>query len=437
MQQPPRSNSTKAAILTGIALLLLVPLMLLQNLVRDRLSERDAAVQAVARGWGDRQSLAGPIIAIPVTTDTDSDHPRDWYVLPDTLDLTVDLQVQDAPRTVGSYAVPVYIARVHAKGEFDVAREIARLSRGSPGLHVHADQARLLLPINDLRGLRDLDSSGEGFQNFEPATGFPIPTLAATLRAGIDLTAGRQPFDLSFNLAGTQSLQFLPLAGTMQVHSRGNWRDPGFTAGFLPIERHVDASGFTARWQVLNLNRSYGDRWFQDTTPATTLLDSGFGIELVQPVDIYQRATRAVKYGGLFIALSFLTLFLVEALQRCPVHPIQYGLMGLALSVFYLLLLALSEHLGFLWAYVIAATALCALMGIYLAGALRSARAGLATAGTLGATYALLYLLVASENYALLAGALALFALLATVMLLTRRLDWYEQEATPPAAHRQ
>jgi len=215
----------------------------------------------------------------------------------------------------------------------------------------------------------------------------------------------------------------------MQVHSRGNWRDPGFTAGFLPIERQVDANGFTARWQVLNFNRSYGDRWFQDATPAATVLDSGFGIELVQPVDIYQRTTRAVKYGGLFIALSFLTLFLVEALQQRPVHPIQYGLMGLALSVFYLLLLAFSEHLGFLWAYVLAATALCVLMGVYLAAALRSTRAGAATAGILGATYALLYLLVTSESYALLAGSIALFALLATVMLLTRRLDWYDQDA--------
>jgi inner membrane protein len=429
MQSLTRSNSVKAAVLTVIALLLLIPLMLLQNLVSDRVNERDAAVQAVARGWGERQWLAGPILAIPVTTAEDPGHPRDWYVLPDSLDLTVDLRVEDAPRTVGSYAVPVYLARVRARGEFDVAREIERLSRGGPALHVHADQARLLLPINDLRGLRDLNPTSDGFQNFEPATGFPIPTLAATLVAGTDLTAGRHAFDLSFNLAGTQSLQFLPLARTMQVHSRGNWRDPGFTAGFLPIERQVDANGFTARWQVLNFNRSYGDRWFQDATPAATVLDSGFGIELVQPVDIYQRTTRAVKYGGLFIALSFLTLFLVEALQQRPVHPIQYGLMGLALSVFYLLLLAFSEHLGFLWAYVLAATALCVLMGVYLAAALRSTRAGAATAGILGATYALLYLLVTSESYALLAGSIALFALLATVMLLTRRLDWYDQDA--------
>ena len=219
----------------------------------------------------------------------------------------------------------------------------------------------------------------------------------------------------------------------MQTH--GNWPDPGFTAGFLPTERRIDARGFTANWQVLNLNRTYGDRWFQGSTSAETLLASGFGIELVQPVDIYQRSTRAVKYGGLFIALSFLTLFLVETLQRQPVHPIQYGLMGLALSVFYLLLLAFAEHIGFLLAYVLATAALCILMSVYLTGALRSARAGIASGGIFAATYALLYLLVTSESYALLAGSIALFALLATTMFLTRKIDWYVQEtARNPAS---
>jgi inner membrane protein len=138
-----------------------------------------------------------------------------------------------------------------------------------------------------------------------------------------------------------------------------------------------------------------------------------------------------VKYGGLFVALSFLTLFLVETLQRKPVHPIQYGLMGLALSVFYLLLLALAEHIGFLSAYLLATAALCVLMSVYLTGALRSSRAGIASGGIFAATYSLLYLLVTSESYALLAGSVALFALLATTMFLTREIDWYAREASP------
>ncbi len=371
------SVSIKAAILTGIALLLLIPLSLLQSLVMERTTQRDSAVASVARGWGDRQWVGGPLLAIPVTTETNPNSTRDWYVLPDRLDVTVELQVQDTRRRLGLYDVPVYVARVHTTGEFDLARQIARLTRVDPSLHLHLDRARLVLPVRDPRGLRNLTSRTPEIQNFEPCSGFPILAVAAPLNAAIDDSPSPHPFDLSFDVAGTQSLEFLPLARVMSVQAHGNWADPGFTDGLLPIERQIDARGFTAKWQVLNLNRTYGDRWLQDSPSAQALLASGFGVELVQPVDIYQRATRAVKYGGLFVALSFLTLFLFETLQRRPVHPIQYGLMGLALSVFYLLLLALAEHIGFLWAYVLATAALCSLISVYLAGALRSARAGI------------------------------------------------------------
>ena len=192
----------------------------------------------------------------------------------------------------------------------------------------------------------------------------------------------------------------------------------------------ISATGrFHARWQLLDLNRAYGSQWLEESVSAETLLESAFGVDLVQPVDLYQQAERSVKYGGLFIALSLLTLFLWEHLARRPLHPIQYGLMGLALSVFYLLLLALAEHIGFTLAYVVAAVALCGLLGVYLAGAFRSSRAGGGSAVAFGAMYALLYLLVTSEDYALLAGALGLFAILATVMVVTRRLDWYDAGA--------
>jgi inner membrane protein len=428
-----QSASVKAAALTAIALLLVVPLSLLGTLVAARSSERDAAVRSVARGWGDRQWISGPVLAIPVTRDSEPARTFDWYVLPDKLDITAGLLVQDTRRRLGLYDVPVYVTRVRAKGEFDLAREIARLAGGATALHPHLEQARVLLPINDPRGLRDLFSGVPGFEGFEPsATGFPIPVLAAPVNLAEDSWAAPRAFDLSFEVAGTQSLKFLPLARVMRVEAHGNWADPGFADGFLPTQRRIDARGFTASWQLLNLNRSYGDRWFQGSTSADTLLESGFGVELLQPVDIYQRSTRAVKYGGFFVALSFLTLFLVESLQRSPVHPIQYGLMGLALSVFYLLLLALSEHIGFVLAYALATAALCSLMGVYLAAALQSRRAGLVAAAIFAATYALLYLLVTSENYALLAGSLALFGLLATAMYLTRKIDWYARETTGP-----
>jgi inner membrane protein len=424
-----RSASTKAGALAAIAVILLIPLLLLGDLVADRARERDTAAQSVARGWGDRQWVGGPILAIPVTTDSDPVRTSDWYVLPRQLNIVAQLRVQETRRRLGLYDVPVYIAQIHASGEFDLSAELARLARGGGSVHFHLDQARLLLPIKDPRGLRDLNAKTPGFQNFEPSAGFLIPVLAAPLTNAADWSLGPHAFDLSYSLAGTQALEFLPLAHAVQVEMQGNWPDPGFTDGFLPTERELGPRGFSAKWQVLNLNRTYGDRWFEGSITTDTLLASGFGVELVQPVDIYQRCTRAVKYGGLFIALSFLTLFLVESLRRRPLHPIQYGLMGLALCIFYLLLLALAEHIGFLPAYLVATAALCLLMSSYLTGALQSAAGGWVSGGALAATYALLYLLITSENYALLAGAIALFALLAVTMLLTRRIDWYAQDA--------
>src|SRR5579863_193374 len=164
----------------------------------------------------------------------------EWHVLPERLDVSVELQVQDTRRRLGLYDVPVYIARVHAKGQFDLPHEVARLTHGGTSLHLHFDQARLLLPIQDPRGLRDLTSATRELQSFEPSSGNPIPVLAAPLNVAADSSAGSHSFDLSFDLAGTQSLQFLPLA-------HGNGPGPGFTDGFLPTEHRIDSRGFTGR----------------------------------------------------------------------------------------------------------------------------------------------------------------------------------------------
>jgi len=195
MTTSAQSASLKATILTAIALALLVPLTLLSSLVAERVSQRDAAVKSVARGWGDRQWLAGPIIAIPVTTE--GEHPRtcDWYVLPDRLNLAVKLKVEEERRRLGVYEVPVYVAQVHATGEFDLKREVLRLTRGEGALHPHLDQARLLLPINDPRGLRNLVVTAPTLKDFEPSDGFPLPVLAAPLGGPTEISDRRQQFD--------------------------------------------------------------------------------------------------------------------------------------------------------------------------------------------------------------------------------------------------
>lgn len=428
----------KGLMVALVALVVLVPVQMLRGLIEERARLRQEAVASVARGWGGEQVVGGPILAIPVTLAPDGVRAPtaeiDWFVLPESLTLESELKVLEERRKLGVYEVPVYVATLHAEATFNIESRIAELMQSQSGAVVHLDRARLVVPVSDSRGLREVRVTGAGVADgsFEPEADFPIKALSIALRSDAQIEKGAHQFDLTLQVAGTHSLAFLPTARSTTVALSGNWTDPGFTRGFLPIDRSVSNGRFNARWQVLDLNRAFGSSWFGSSgVAASAVYESTFGVELVQPVDLYQQADRSVKYAGLFIALSLLTLFVWEHLARRPLHPIQYALMGLALSVFYLLLLALAEHVGFTVAYTCAAVALCGLLGVYLSGAFNSALSGSGAGAIFAGVYGLLYLLVTSEDYSLLAGSLAVFALLATAMVLTRRLDWYQATTRP------
>jgi inner membrane protein len=423
----------KGLMVALVALVVLVPVQMLRGLIEERARLRQEAVASVARGWGGEQIVGGPILAIPVTLAPGGSRAPtadiDWFVLPESLTLESELKVLDERRKLGVYEVPVYVATLHAEASFNIESRVAELMQSQSGAVVHLDRARLVVPVSDSRGLREVRITGAGVADgsFEPEADFAIKALSIALRPDVQIEKGVHQFDLTLQVAGTHSLAFVPTARSTTVALSGNWMDPGFTRGFLPIDRSVSNGRFNARWQVLDLNRAFGSSWFGSSgVAASAINESTFGVELVQPVDLYQQAERSVKYAGLFIALSLLTLFVWEHLARRPLHPIQYGLMGLALSVFYLLLLALAEHVGFTVAYACAAVALCGLLGVYLSGAFNSALSGSGAGAIFAGVYGLLYLLVTSEDYSLLAGSLAVFALLATAMVLTRRLDWYQ-----------
>ncbi|HJT96892.1 MAG TPA: cell envelope integrity protein CreD, partial [Rhodanobacteraceae bacterium] len=246
----------------------------------------------------------------------------------------------------------------------------------------------------------------------------PAPLDPSTL-------AGTLPFSFTLTLAGTERFAVLPLARETDVHLASPWPDPGFDGAFLPATRRVGASGFEADWQVLDLNRPLAQHWRESENVAAALIAWSFGITLTQPAGSYQQNVRAGKYGVLFVALSFVAFFLFEVLRGLRVHPVQYLLVGLALSTFYVVLLALSEQIGFGWAYAIAAAAVVAIVGGYSAVVLATRRGAMLLGALLALVYALLYGLVVSEDYALLMGSLALLAAVAALMYLTRRVDWY------------
>jgi inner membrane protein len=244
--------------------------------------------------------------------------------------------------------------------------------------------------------------------------------------------AGNHRFTLSLKLRGTTQLKFFPLADTLKMGLTSNWPHPGFDGRFLPTpgeSQHIGADGFSANWEVSSLATNAPAKLLQASSNPNSCLNAGcldsFEVRLVNPANIYQQSDRALKYGFLFIVITFAAFFLFEMLKRLAIHPAQYTLVGLAQAMFFLLLLSLSEHIAFTAAYMIAAAACVILVGYYLGHVMQGAWRGTGFAALLGACYAALYGLLVSEDNALLMGSLLLFALLAVAMIVTRKFDWY------------
>lgn len=429
------SVTAKAVLIGVIVVLLLVPLAMLSSVVSERAGLREQAYQKVAEGWGGELSVGGPMLIVPtehtvIVDDKERIVRSDVYLLPARLSADVDVKLEPQPRYVGIYAVPVYLSTVRLQGEFDFASLQGLVSQS--GVTYLWSQSRLRLPLDTVRSLREIKHAN--FAGRQVKLGPARPGLYRGIEAHVDLTELHQgpgaTFDFGTVIAGSRAVSMLPLGSITTVQVSSDWPHPSFQGSFLPVERTIDDRGFQARWQVLELNRSYGQLWQEGEVSEQALAQSAFGVSLFQPVDIYQRGERAVKYAVLFIALTFLTFFAWEQVTRNPLHPLQYLLVGLALSMFYLLLIALSEHIAFATAYVIAATALVLLIGFYLAGALHSVQRGIVAGGAMTLVYGLLYMLVLSEDYSLLLGSIILFVALAAVMLATRHIDWYQLKPT-------
>lgn len=419
-----------------LALLMLIPLMQVRWLIGERQGSGDEARAKIAERWGNEQRVGGPLLIVPIRKSVQNAKGWDsvdvrYFALPETLTIKGDLSTE--VRKYGIYETPVYTADLKFDGQFRLDHLAGLAAEGEELLW---NQAVLRVPVSDVRGIRRL--SALKIDGRELAFG-PASNMAGMSAAEVawPLDPLAQPSTVNFafemRLAGTASLNFLPLARQTDVSVSAGWLDPGFSGAFLPERHAVDANGFTAQWQVLDLNRAYAQYGSLAHLEASTLASSAFGFDLYQPAGTYQRNERAGKYGVLFVALTFVALFLFDALGRWRVHPVQYLLVGLALCTFYVVLLALSEQLGFGWAYALAASATIAIIAGYAAAAARSRHAGAVMGGLLTLVYGLLYGLVISEQHSLLMGSLALLASIASLMYLTRRIDWYELGSPVPA----
>ncbi len=430
----------KVGMIILVAILLLIPLGMIAGVVYERSAYRNDVIRDIERTWTGSQTLAGPVLAVPYLVDVTESFTnkktglkdtrtrsleKHLYLVPDSLH--IDSRVDTESRSRGIYTVPVFTSQQIIRGEFRVS-DLDALAETTEGF-VRWGNPTLNLLVSDIRGIGANPVLTWNGVSHSFAAGSTVPHFPAGIHADVELTKGatRFPLEISLPLRGSQGLSYVPLARELQTAIQAGWPHPKFDGQFLPEKRDISDSGFTATWRMsafaTNAQAKLNECVLNDECHAVRNL--AFGVKFFEPVDIYAKVTRSVKYGALFIALTFVAFFLTEVLSKSRLHPLQYALVGLSLAVFYLLLISLSEHIPFAAAYLIATLACTGLIGVYLGTAL--GKKSLARAITAGITllYAMLFGILGSEDFALLMGSLLLFAMLATVMMLTRGIDWY------------
>ncbi len=436
----------KIAVLGVLWLALLIPLSQLRSVVTERTGFASGVVDEIGHAWGGQQLVAGPFLVVPVavprplpTKDGSSGSEGQNAVRYDyesitflPKELTVEGSIATEIRRRGIFEAAVYRADLDLRGSFEPP-DISSL-RLVDGSEVMWRDAALSFAVSDLRGLRaglELDWNGRKLELAPLPAGsggcLEQPILGAKVAlAGIGGTGqpagGPYHFALSTNVGGSGRLSFLPLGSDTSVALLSTWDTPSFSGAFLPDQRTLDKTGFRANWSIPYFARSFPQAF--TGCQNAELFAAAFGVDLLLPVDTYQKTDRALKYGGLFVLLTFLTFLLFEIFDGRRLHAIQYLLVGFAMSLFYLLLLSLGEHLPFRLAYLIAAIAVTLLISGYARAILGSRRGSAWLLAVLTLLYAFLCVLLESEDYALLVGSLALFGVLALVMYLTRHVDW-------------
>ena len=424
------SLSLKIVFIFFLVLLLMIPVGLIMNLIENREMLRTETEIEIQDNWGRSQTLSGPIITIPYykyeTRDEKQVRIKTYlHLLPENLDIKGEIYPETRYR--GIYKVAVYSSKLHIQGNFMAT---ANLIESIPEENILWNEARIELEIPDLRGIKEAIhiQFDETVLKAEPgiSAGSPFQSgIHASLSSEQIQSEKPTNFLIEMNLRGSNSLNFVPMGQTTRVQLNSDWADPSFGGAFLPFKREINSNGFTAQWEVLHFNRNYPQIWISKQYQTT---DSAFGVSLLLPVDEYQKTMRSVKYALLFLTLTFTLFFFIEILSKKKVHPVQYLMVGASLIIFYVLLLSLSEQIGFIIAYLIAATAIILQISGFLYKIMHSLKITLITAATLTILYAYLFVLLQLQDYALLMGSIGLFLILSLVMYLSRNIRWGEEE---------
>lgn len=436
------SISARMIMIGILCLVLLIPLFFIQDLIRERSHRQTEAIEEINNQWGNEVLIYGPILKVPYKvfkekTVTDKKTKQSYtetveeietaYFFPETLAINSNINPEKKSR--GIYTTAVYNSDIKIAGTFTKPdfSEIDVINE-----NIIWNKVKIIIKSSNVKGVNtanlkfndthfNLTSKYNGSKNYGLGT-IDLHTLETK---NIDLTNLKPQslsFNIDFNIKGSEQIRFVPIGKTTEANITSNWENANFFGEFLPYNGDkINENGFDAKWKVLDINRPFSQKHFYSLPKLT---DFAFGVNFMIPVDEYQKSERSSKYGFLVIGLTFLIFFIIQTLSKINIHPFQYLMIGLALTMFYTLLVSISEHSNFLKAYLIAGSSVVALITIYSKTILKTIKFPLFIGLSLTALYTFIFVIIQLENYALLVGSIGLFLILSIIMFASRKIDW-------------
>jgi len=422
----------KLGTIVFITLVLLIPTSMIRSLITEREATQNEAIKEVSSKWAEQQTISGPFVSIPYyryvkeVSSKDSAEKivqvKDYlHILPSQLNISGNINPEKRYR--GIYEIVVYNSKLEISGTFNKF-DLAALDIQPKDIFF--DKAEFVVGIDDLRGIEEQINLSWNNQSISFNPGVSSDDV---VKSGINAVVKMDPkdsstyqFKLSLNLKGSQLLYFTPVGKVTDINLSSDWPNPSFNGAFLPDKREISEKGFKANWNILHLNRNFPQIW---TGSQHTISKSSFGIDLILPVDNYQKSYRSIRYAILFIGFTFLVFFFIEVLNKVFIHPVQYILVGVALIVFYTLLLSFSEHMKYNLAFIISALSTLLLIAGYVKAILKSSQLSLLISGILTVLYTFIFVIIQLQDYALLIGSIGIFIILGLVMYFSRKIDWY------------
>ncbi|WP_420551345.1 cell envelope integrity protein CreD [Tenacibaculum aiptasiae] len=437
------SITARMAMVGFLILILLIPLSFIKSLINERMHRQKEVVQEINQKWGKEVLLYGPILKIPYKTyhkksilnqqtkelQTEMIEEINYgYFFPESLNINSTINPEEKKR--GIYKTAVYKSQINITGDFNIP-DFSELDIKEED--IIWNKAKLIIETSNLKGVNSLVemklnnnsySFTSKYENKNRRSNYlDLHKLESKFLQKEDLPLKNNvSFSLEMNINGSKQIRFIPVGKETNVQIKSDWKTANFLGEYLPHNSDkITNDGFNAKWKVLDINRPFSQQSFSGIP---NLKEYAFGVNFMIPVDEYQKSERSTKYGFLVIVLTFLVFFLIQTMSKISIHPFQYLMIGIALTMFYTLLISISEHSSFLKAYIIAGISVVALISLYSKSILKGIKFPVFIALSLIALYSFIFIIIQLENYALLVGSTGLFVILASVMYASRKIDW-------------